>query len=32
MATVKRFEDLEVWQQARKLATAIYQLTSNGTI
>lgn len=32
MATVKRFEDLEVWQEARKLAVDIYWLTSNGTI
>ena len=27
MATVTRFEDLEVWQMARKFAAAIYQLT-----
>jgi four helix bundle protein len=27
MATIKRFEDLECWQEARKLANLIYQLT-----
>lgn len=27
MATVTRFEDLEVWQMARKFAASIYQLT-----
>jgi four helix bundle protein len=27
MATVTRFEDLEVWQLARKFAATIYQLT-----
>lgn len=27
MATVIRFEDLEVWQMARKFAAGIYQLT-----
>ena len=27
MATVNRFEDLEVWQLARKYASSIYQLT-----
>ena len=26
MATVNRFEDLEVWQLARKYASSIYQL------
>ena len=26
---MKSFEDLEVWQQARKLVSAIYQTTSN---
>jgi len=27
MATIKRFEDLECWQEARKLANLIYQFT-----
>ena len=27
MATVNKFEDLEVWQMARKYASSIYQLT-----
>jgi four helix bundle protein len=27
MATVQKFEDLEVWQMARKFATAIFHLT-----
>ncbi len=27
MATIRRFEDLECWQKARKLANAIYDLT-----
>ena len=27
MATVKRFEDLECWQEARKLVKLIYKLT-----
>jgi len=26
---MKSFEDLEVWQQARKLVSAVYQMTSN---
>lgn len=26
---IKSFEDLEAWQQARKLVNAIYQITSN---
>ncbi|GAI86230.1 unnamed protein product, partial [marine sediment metagenome] len=29
MASVKRFEDLICWQEARKLVNAIYQLTRN---
>ena len=29
MATVKRFEDLECWQEARKLVRTIYALTKN---
>ncbi len=27
MATIQRFEDLEVWKKARVLAAKIYQLT-----
>ena len=30
MATIKKFEDLEVWQMARKFADSIYQLTLQG--
>ena len=30
MATIKRFEDLEVWQIARDLTQNIYQLTNIG--
>ena len=26
---MKSFENLEVWQQARKLVRAVYQMTSN---
>ncbi len=26
MATIKRFEDLEIWQEARRLAKVIFQL------
>ncbi len=29
MATVKRFEDLECWQESRKLVRTIYALTKN---
>lgn len=29
---MKSFENLEVWQQARKLVSAIYQMTSNDKI
>lgn len=28
MATIKRFEDLEIWQVARKLSLKIFELTS----
>ena len=28
MATIKRFEDLECWQEARKLVRLIYQVTN----
>lgn len=30
MATIKRFEDLEIWQIARKLSLRIFQMTSKG--
>lgn len=30
MATVKRFEDLDIWQMARKLAKRVYLLTCQG--
>ena len=29
---IKSFEDLEVWQQARKLVSAIYQMTLNAKL
>ncbi len=29
MATIRRFEDLECWQEARKLVRLIYELTKN---
>ena len=32
MAGAKRFEDLVVWQEARKLVKSIYLITSNGAI
>jgi four helix bundle protein len=31
MPTIKRFEDIEVWQDARKLVTLIYTVTAQGT-
>ena len=31
MATIKRFEDLEVWQNARELCKLIYPLTLKGS-
>ncbi len=31
MASFEKFEDLEVWQEARKLVKAIYQATQAGT-
>jgi len=31
MAKIERFEDLDIWQKARQLATDIYQKTSEGT-
>lgn len=30
MATITRFEDIEAWQTARKLASQIYDLTDRG--
>ncbi len=30
MATIKKFEDLEVWQMGRKLANKIFELTEKG--
>jgi four helix bundle protein len=29
MATIKRFEDMEIWQEARRLAKVIHDLTVN---
>ncbi len=31
MATIHRFEDLEIWQKGRTLCNAIYPLTLNGS-
>jgi four helix bundle protein len=31
MATFKKFEDIEAWQDARKLTEQIYRLTSEGS-
>ena len=31
MATIKRFEDLECWQEARKFVQLIYRLTKKST-
>lgn len=31
MATIRKFEDLEVWQKARELCKLIYPLTLQGT-
>lgn len=30
MTTVERFEDLDVWRNARKLANLVYDLTGDG--
>jgi four helix bundle protein len=30
MSTWKRFEDMEVWQKARKLSAAVYRFTNTG--
>jgi len=32
MATVKRFEDLEIWQLARQLENKIFEITENGKL
>jgi len=32
MATVKRFEDLEVWKKARVLSNDIWKIINNGTL
>jgi len=31
MATVERFEDLEVWQKARDVVNTVYRVCSKGT-
>ena len=31
MATIKRFEDIDSWKQARELVSKIYQITQNGS-
>ena len=30
MATIERFEQIEAWQEARKLTNALYELASEG--
>ena len=30
MATIKRFEEIKVWQEARELAKMVYNATSQG--
>ena len=32
MAKVERFEDLVVWQQARKLSKEVYEITKSGDL
>ena len=32
MALIKKFEDIIAWQEARKLVSSIYRLTSSGTL
>jgi len=31
MATIKRFEDLECWMEARNLVKLVYNVTNNST-
>jgi four helix bundle protein len=31
MATIARFEDLDIWKEARKLSKEIYQITLNNS-
>jgi four helix bundle protein len=31
VATIKRFEDIDSWKQARELVSKIYQITQNGS-
>ena len=31
MATIKRFEDLEIWQKSREMSKKVYSLTIKGT-
>jgi len=31
MATIKRFEDVKAWQEARELAALVYDITQTGT-
>ena len=32
MSLITRFEDIQAWQEARKLVKMIYQLTGSGTL
>jgi four helix bundle protein len=32
MSTIKRFEDLEVWRDARKLVSCVYATTGKGSL
>ena len=32
MAMITRFEDIQAWQEARKLVKMIYELTGSGTL
>jgi four helix bundle protein len=32
MSLITRFEDIQAWQEARKLVKMVYQLTSSGTL
>jgi len=31
MAMITRFEDIQAWQEARKLVKMVYKLTTSGT-